>query len=461
MSMKTTFSCGTWILALALLAGCTAARAPVRNLGAAYNLIIVTIDTLRADHVGTNGYERRTTPHIDELAGRSAVFTQAIAQSSWTRSSMASLMTGLYPTTVGVTCHNFRVPKAGCDVLPQSATTLAEVLHARGFRTASIVANINVDAVFGFDQGFDEMHSVSSELSARDPDWRVHNDWFNKTTTALTEMALEWLREHGGDERPFLLNLHYLDPHDPYDPPEPHRGAFRAASYDVDPRSREAIALYDGEILHVDHEFGRVLEQLETSGLAARTAIVIVSDHGEEFHEHGGVRHGFTMYDEQIRVPLIVHVPGLTDAGGRFDGQVRLIDVMPTVLELLGAGAPADLQGVSLLPALNGERHDALPALSEWGYSFDVSWRVPPWKLIFDIQTETPRLFHLDSDPGEHLDLAQQERRRTAQMVAELTDTLSRAIEAGRRLSSEEGEIALSPEQIDQLRTLGYVDGSR
>jgi len=422
------------------------------------NLVLVTIDTLRADHVGANGYARGTTPNLDRLGHRSAVFTQAIAQSSWTRASVASYMTGLYPTTIGLTCHNFRVPKADCDLLPQSATTLAEVLRDGGFRTAGIVANINVDAVFGFDQGYQEFTSVAENLAEDDPDWRLHTGWFDATTREVTDRALEWLDARGTEGGRFLLNLHYLDPHDPYEPPEPERSAFDPRDYDVDPRVRELVARYDGEILHVDQQFDRVLDRLETLGLTDRTAVVILSDHGEEFHDHGDVRHGFTMFDEQLRVPLILSVPGLTDGGHRIDRQVRLLDVMPTLLDVLALEAPAALQGASLLPLLSGVDSEPEPALSEWGYRPLISFRAPPWKLIYDIETESATLYNLETDPRELNDVARDEPRVVARLTDQMTDVLADALDAGRALAADSGEVQLSRAQIERLEALGYVD---
>ena len=341
------------------------------------------------------------------------MFTQAIAQSSWTRASVASYMTSLYPTTIGLTCHNFRVPKSDCDVLPRSATTLAEVLQGGGFHTASIVANINVDELFGFDQGYDEFVTASDELEQRDPNWRKHTDWFDETTRKVTEGALEFLDARAETSGRFLLNLHYLDPHDPYAPPQEHESVFADHTYEVDPRSREAIARYDGEIRHVD---------------------------------------------EQIRVPLIVKLPGLTDDGIRVEHQVRLLDVMPTVLDVLGLDIPRQAQGASLLPLLAGERTQPRPALSEWGYRRIVSYRSPPWKLIYDIETDTPMLFNLDRDPLELEDLRLDEPRVVSKLTSEMTDVLTDALEAGEEITADTGALALTQTQIDQLEALGYVD---
>ncbi len=430
------------------------------------NLVVITIDTLRADHVGAFGHPHPTTPRIDALAARGAVFTQAIATSSWTRASMASVMTGLYPTATGLTCHNFRVPQGDCDVLSPGLTTFAELFAEAGYDTAGIVANINVDPVFGFDQGFAEYVFAPNQLlgEARGDDdaaWRQRNDWLRATTDKVTASAIDWLDGRAADAPPFLLYLHYLDPHDPYEPSAPQRDAFTARTYAVDARSRDEIALYDGEIRDVDTALGRVFDRLEQAGLTDTTGIVILSDHGEEFHEHGATRHGFTMYDEQLRVPLVVTLPGVGRPGTRVDAQVSLIDVAPTLLDAAGLKPPKWMLGRSLLPFVRRPDLEApRPVLAERGYNPLAAWRRPPWKLIHDTESGTNLLFDLDADPGELLDLSAQQPG----VVAELLGELRLAFETNAALASRVGAgdgtgvIELSPEQLEQLRALGYVD---
>lgn len=450
-----------WMLVLALLApGCDrmagsapAVRNPVRNL------VFVTIDTLRADHVGALGYGRATTPNIDALALRGAVFTQAIAQSSWTRTSMGSVMTGLYPTTLGLTCAHFRVPESDCDVLPDDVTTLAEAVKASGFHTGGVVANINVDPLFGFHQGFDQYHLALREVSTRREDWRASDDWMSETTREVTDAALDWLADRPDDGR-FLLYLHYLDPHHPYDPPGEHADAYDPDDYVGDPSWRDARARYDGEIRHVDEQFARVLAALDEAGLTGTTGIVILSDHGEEFGEHGGEHHGFTLFEEQIHVPLVMVLPGFTEPGTRVRRQVRLLDVMPTVLGALDVPLPPGLQGESLLGRLEGRwggGRDA-PALSERAYNPLVSWREPPWKLIHDTDTGSVLLYDLDRDPGERFDLSAQHPDVVERLRAAALETQEAAVRAGERFGERSGVLELTDDQIEQLRQLGYVD---
>ena len=204
-------------LASFLLSACTGDERPNAERKVS-NLLLVVVDTLRADHIGAQGYERETTPNIDAFAAAGAKFSQAIAHSSWTRPSMAALMTGVLPSTTGLTCHNFRFPKGDCDVLRSGLTTLAELLAESGFATSGIVANINVDSIFGFDQGFEEYVSIPERLQAANPDWRTQKDWLRGTTEGVTEAAVAWL-EQSTDDAPFFLYLHYLDPHEPYLPP--------------------------------------------------------------------------------------------------------------------------------------------------------------------------------------------------------------------------------------------------
>jgi arylsulfatase A-like enzyme len=425
------------------------------------NLLFVVVDTLRADHVGANGYEKATTPTIDRIGREGAVFTQAIAQSSWTRPSMASLLSGLYPTTTGLTCHNFRVPRSDCDLLSPQVVTIAEELRDEyGYRTAGITANINLDPIFGFDQGYDHYVSIAEEISGSEQgEWRLGNDWLRESTELVTEEALAWLEEPRSDS-PFLLYLHYLDPHAPYEPPEATAGTFPPDSYAAVPRTSVLLALYDEEILFVDRELQRVLDALQASQELERTAIVIVSDHGEEFHDHGSTKHGWTMFDEQLRVPLVLSIPGVTTPGTVIDEQVRLLDVVPTLIEGLGlAGTlPERLQGTSLLPLLAGGTLPMLPALSEHGYNPLTSYRSPPWKLILD-EAGPVQLYHLGDDPGESINLAEQRVEVVTRLSGELAALRATASAAAERYSSAGGEVQLSEEQIRNLEAIGYTGG--
>ena len=456
----------TWpqlLVGLALLGGvgCGGGEAPRAEPVRPPNLLFVVVDTLRADHVGANGYARATTPTIDAVGREGAVFTQAIAQSSWTRPSMATLLTGLYPTTTGLTCHNFRVPQGDCDLLSPKLVTIAEELRdEHGYLTAGIASNINLDPIFGFDQGYEHYVSIAELISGEaEGEWRQKNDWLRESTELVTQQALEWL-ERPRPDRPFLLYLHYLDPHAPYEPPAATAGTFPPADYAVPEQAAPHVARYDEELLYVDRELERVLAALEAAGERERTAIVIASDHGEEFLDHGSWEHGFTMYDEQLRVPLVLSIPQVTRPGTVIDRQVRLLDVMPTLLEGLGLveRAPQRLQGTSLLPLLAGGELPALPALSEHGYNPLTSYRSPPWKLILDDRGPI-QLFHLEDDPGEERNLAEQEPEVVARLAGELAQLRARASEAAELYRGAGGAVELSAEQIQNLEAIGYSDG--
>jgi len=423
--------------------------------GSAKNLLLITIDTLRADRVGWMGYERDTTPLLDARAVEGQVFEAAIAQAPWTRPSIATLMTGLHPSTVGLTCHNFRVPKGECDVLPQSMTTLAETLRGVGHRTAGFVANINVDPIFGFDQGFREYVSISELLSAEDPDWRMKNTWKSGGTELLTDRAIQWLDGGGGDE-PFFLYLHYLDPHEPYDPPAEDAALFPVASYG-EGKTPAMEAAYDAEIHFVDRELERLFARLDRDGLWETTAVLIVSDHGEEFEEHGGWYHGYTVFDEQLRVPMLAWWPGIEP--GRFGEQVRILDVMPTVLDLLGVAPASPLQGRSLLPLVRGEAWSEDGALSELGYRPLASFRSPPWKLIVNEATGDVQLFDVERDPAETADLAAENPGVVAELLERRRELALANEGLGSNFERDAAGVSISPEQIERLEALGYVDG--
>ena len=424
-------------LCLAIFASCeTEAPAPERP-----NVVLIVIDTLRADHVSALGYELNTTPRLERLAERSAVFEQAVSHSPWTRTSMASLISGLQPSTSVQLCSDSS--GANCSVVPRSVTTLAETLAGQGYDCRGVAANVNVEAAFGFGQGFGEYVSLP-------PDTR--------STEAVTDQALEWLGEFDA-ERPFFLYAHYLDPHSPYEPPPGFRREFRTDAYDVGPHSAQLQSKYDAEIAAVDASLGRLLGELDELGLAGRTALVTVSDHGEEFNDHGGWNHGYTMYDELLRVPLLLTLPGVTDGGLRVGEQVRLIDVMPTVLDYVGVSASAELHGSSLLPSLRTGVWEERSALSEMGNTTVTSLREPPWKLLHDEESGTNRLFDIVADPRERTDLASEHPDVVAAMLESMRELRARARADGEQYPRDDLEdLELTEEQLEMMRALGYID---
>jgi arylsulfatase A-like enzyme len=441
-----------WVLGTAWLplAACAASEAPPRNL------LLIVADTLRADHVGHQGYPRDTSPRLDALAESGAVFLRHYSHSSRTEPSVASLLTGLHPRSHGVLNPLDSYDAKG--TLQASQTTLAELLAERGFTTAGFVTNPNISRRFGFAQGFATYDLIAS----------MRGDELNAS-------ALRWL--DAADE-PFFLYLHYVEPHSDYDPPVENRYLFADPLYDgpADGSAEQIrqvelgrwspapadlahlVALYDQEIRTFDDRLGEVLDELERRGLADSTLVVVTSDHGEEFLEHGSVFHGYTLYEEQLRVPLVLRDPRRR-GGVRVETITRHVDLLPTLLDLLGVETPAGLQGASLVPLLegagaphsepavfaevsvHGTRIVKLRSLSRGG-----------WKLVeSDLPERGHQLYRVARDPREQRDLSAQRARVLEQMRDELR-------RFSRELPVAEGaSLVLSEEEREQLRSLGYL----
>ncbi|MBN1593877.1 MAG: sulfatase, partial [Candidatus Coatesbacteria bacterium] len=307
------------------------------------NLILISIDTVRADHVSCYGYEKETTPHLDALAQDSILFEQAITPAPWTLPAHASLFTGLTPSQHGV--QNFH------QTLSDAALTLAEVLRKESFLTMGVASFEYLFPDFGLAQGFDRYY-FQYPLRAE----------------KVVEKAVDMLDDANGKR--FFMFLHFFDPHDPYSPPAPYDTVFapsegavkvgkehrcpvknfigqgrRPTDFDIE----AAISLYDGEIRFVDEQLSFLFEKLKAIGIWSNTMVIVTSDHGEEFWDHGSLSHGFRLFEEQIHVPLIVKLPHFRDAGVRIARQVGLIDIMPTVLSELEIQADLGGQGRSLL----------------------------------------------------------------------------------------------------------------
>ena len=317
------------------------------------NVLIYMIDTLRADRLGIYGYDKPTSPNLDALAEDGVVFSHALAQSSWTRPSVASLLTGLHPRSHGVNTR--------ADALSETATTVATALGEAGYQTAAFVTNGNVSPTYGFDLGFDDF-SYLGERRSREV--HVQSDVVN-------ERVFVWL-ENRDTTRPFFLYVHATDPHDPYAPRNPFRDRFieaprypdrialrmlredPPAAAEIPDVARELSALYDAEIAFNDHQLGLLLEDLKARGLYDSTIVLVVSDHGEEFRDHDDWGHGRTLYAEQLRVPFVLKLPRQAFAGRVIDAVAQHVDAMPTIIDLVGAPPVASAQGRSLRPAIHG-----------------------------------------------------------------------------------------------------------
>ena len=417
------------------------------------NILVYLIDSLRADRLGCYGYEKSVSPAIDAFADRALVFDNATANSSWTKSAVASIFTGLWPGSHRAITRQ--------DKLPADAFTLAEALRGDGYATAGFSTNPSIAEEFGFEQGFDRLTLLDIDSHADE----------------VSESAAAWL---DGLERrqPFFLYVHTLDPHDPYLPPPAElerwspgvSASFAADTNKVVSRLNESLthrtdaaemvtlleALYDGEIAANDRGFAALMEALEQSGRLADTAVFVIADHGEDFGEHGVWRHGSRLTRESLRVPLLVRLPG-EHRIGREASLVQQVDILPTVLELLELEVPESVEGESLLPLFAGDRRSAAdaPAFVYVRFNpptrFGVIWR--GWKLVaHEGSGGRGDLYHVVDDPEERRNLA----GRFPIMRDFLQSMLARKLldrEAG--LTAEQAEI--KPETERALRALGYI----
>ena len=439
----------------------TATRPPPPPAGTRPNLIIYLIDTLRADHLGAYGYPRPTSPEIDRFAAGAVRWIEGRAQAPWTRPAVATILTGLYPVAHGAQRDRERVP--------ETVELVSERLAAAGYETAFFTTNAHVVPKFGFDQGWSTYRYVTQRRGrARRP----------VDSAAINAQVFEWLARRD-DSRPFLLVVHTLDPHDPYWAAEEFRrrlapdadlelgccagqGALErldaAASLE---RRRHMVALYDAEIAQNDASFGALLRELERRGLATSTALLLLADHGEEFYEHGRWKHGNTLYEEQLRIPFVLRLPGGAHGGTVLPGPVDQIDVVPTLLELAGVEAPAGLPGRSLLAEAAGAAAPIRPSfawLERPGTSLAAVAR-EQWKLIrfrgawYPPAGKKPfELYSLGSDPAESRDLALERALRRSWLLHQLEATVSR------HASATPGETTEIDAELEAtLRALGYL----
>ena len=291
--------------------------------------MVYLIDTLRADHMGCYGYPRDTSPNLDRLAREGVLFERAYAPSSWTRATVGSLFTGLLPPGHGAQRRD--------QALRGDVPTLAEMLREQGYATAAFISNPNVLPVFGFGRGFDEVVDVESRSRETRADG-VHSAVF------------EYLDRPRDPSTPLFLYIHTRDPHTPYEPLPPYDTRFRPEP--AWSHYEKTKALYDGEIAYNDAEIPNLLDRLEQEGIASNALMAFVSDHGEEFFEHGSWEHGQTLYEEQLAVPLIMTFPGGVHAGSRVERPARITDLMATIADVVGTAAPEGTGAESLLPLL-------------------------------------------------------------------------------------------------------------
>ncbi len=402
----------------------------------ALNLLVVTLDTTRADRLGA--YRRPTasaTPVFDRLAGDGVLFEQAMTSAPLTLPAHATMFTGHFPPQHGVRDN-------GGFFLDPSATTLAERLKARGYQTGAFVGAFVLDSKWGLDQGFD--HYADDFDLSKVKSMSLGN--VQRPANEVVDLALPWLRSVAGQR--FFAWLHFYDAHAPYEPPEPFASQFRGQPY-------------NGEVAFVDAQLGRVVAFLEERGLLEQTVVVVVGDHGESLGEHEEGTHGFFVYETATHVPFLIRAPFDRTRGRRVPGLVRTADLAPTVLDLLGtepAAGEAPAPGRSLVPVMTGAAADlgaegyaeAMYPLHHYGWSALRAVRIGQYKLI---DAPRPELFDLAADPGETTNLFESRRD-----VGNRLQRALRALEAqfARAAAPAKAE-TIDPETRARLTSLGYV----
>lgn len=435
------------VIASLLVTGCSrsaektdANNTPASIGGAGLNVLLISVDTTRADHLGCYGHPARHTPNIDRVAAEGTRFAQCVASTPVTLPSHATMLTGSYPFVHGVRDNGtFRLESANA--------TVAEIFHAAGYVTHAEVASTVMDGKYGLDQGFDTYADVQPQappvLDEKSDAKLPLIEYMERKADDITRSGIAFLEQN--KDRPFFLFLHYYDPHRAYTAPEQFLRRYANG--------------YLAEIAFFDEQFGLLMESLRKNGLAERTLVALTSDHGEGLGQHGEATHTFFVYDTTQMVPLILWCPEHVPAGCVVPSQVRLIDIAPTLVSFARLGPTPQMQGRDLLPLVADPKKEVqwacygdtlCPALS-FGYAPLRFLRVGGWKYI---HAPRPELYHVAADPHELSDLAAKEPARVQAMREELRSIIEHSPPppAGRV-----SHMAADPAEMEKLRALGYV----
>jgi arylsulfatase A-like enzyme len=482
------------LLLVAAAIGCSEPRDAIEDAASteSANVLLISIDSLRADHLASYGYHRVTAPHLDRLAREGVLFERMVSDSSWTLPTHLTMLTGLSSWVHGAMFDTRR--------LDPEIDTLAEILGARGYRSEGFASGPYLHPIFGFADGFDTYEllgrTLYDETGFSLAQLASDSKLFDRmelserearrarTSDVLARKVEEALARAGG--QPFFIFVHMFDVHYDFDPPEAYwrhfnpdySGEMTATEFMTDPRVHpdmspeeraQLMALYDGEILFTDEYIGRMLDALDLYGVADQTLVVVVGDHGEEFFDHGEKGHRHTLYDEQLLVPFIMRLPSSLPAGRRVAMQVRMVDVAPTILDLVGGPPLEGSGGESLLPFVSGERAEVdLPAMS-YLYAGSMLLRTlrrsnqkiqvkMPLDMIDRGYRGQVELYDLAADPAEqiaHSEGAQVDAAHAAFVAAFAQEQALR----GRSRSGDGGAISLPPAMRRALEQLGYAEG--
>lgn len=410
------------------------------------NVVFILIDTLRPDHMSMNGYERETSPFLDSFARENLNFKYAFAAAPWTPVSIASILTGLYPSAHGMMPPNNRLAAAKTTRLSSHLETMPEIFKEGGYETAAVITNPWLQKNFGYNQGYEYYHYID----------RVKADKVNEKGLKVVDALLK-------KESPFFLYLHYMDVHNPYEPPEEYRNIFpetiKHAALNED--MRRLVDLYDGEIKYIDDRLKELFDAFKQRGIYDDLIIVVVSDHGEQFMERGHHGHGFNLYNEELHVLFTIKAPGHK---GEVAVPVSLVDILPTLLELTGFSVPDVVQGYSLISSLAGRQRAGMLAEIKRRYNQKAVVWPDGRKLILDYDIEDDWL--LNEGQGEN----------NAQLFDAINDYLERnplddsklldTVKAGFQLlyqkiksgaAAEPDEVDIDPATMKELGTLGYL----
>ena len=419
----------SFLVCLWVLLPCTPLKAKAPG---SVNFLLITIDTIRSDHIGCYGYQKIKTPHMDQLAQRGILFENAFTPVPITLPSHASILTGMYPTFHGIRNN-------GTYALSDADVTLAELLKSKGYVTAAFVSAYVLDKRFGLDQGFD----VYNDDLSNSPEERFL--YTERRAEATTKAVIQWFKETNPSK--FFLWVHYFDPHLHYSPPEP---------FSVEYKDN----LYDGEIAYTDHWLGRLIENMDQLGLMKNTHIILTGDHGEGLGDHQEKTHGIFIYDTTLKVPLIWSCQMLFPKSKRIKNLVRLIDIAPTIMALAGCKPTDVMQGASLLPLMQGQKTRLERVLYCESYypQFSHNWspllgmRTEKWKYI---DAPIQELYRVDQDPGEKKNLADQQKDEAERLSSMFTNLKTQITASSVKLDAQ--KLSLDEGTKEKLQSLGYV----
>jgi len=398
------------------------------------DILLITLDTTRCDHLSCYGSERVNTPAIDSIARAGVLFSNASTTAPLTLPSHASIMTGLYPPGHGVRNNvNYR--------LGAGIPSIASILGREGYRTGAVTGASVLHAQFGLNRGFqiyDNVITSSTEDS-------LPLNCSRRSAAEVTRRAVNFIRDTG--ESQFFLWVHYYDPHSPYMPPEPFAHEY-------------AGNLYGGEIAYMDTCLGALLKELGTAGRKHELLTIIVGDHGEDLGDHGELFHGSFLYESTIRVPFIISYPQKLPAGTTCESYVSVVDVLPTIMEIIDLSDEVpDLHGISLLGIIEGEETAGRPIYFETRFPIENMGWSPLEGMILDgwkyIQAPTPELYQVEDDPQEQFNLVQQE-----ESIAELMKITLDSLEAGISTAKKDFRNSTDIQLVEKLISLGYTDES-